>query len=84
MSLMACLSPSLLHFNILVKAKACCVQEDDHDDFTSIWVFKPRENSFKVYQQFTITANVGNPLQPFTLVPPPGGYGAHGFTAATP
>ena len=64
------------------RQKACCVQVDDHDDFTSIWVFKPDEKSFKVYQQFSITVNVGNANNPYTLVPPPGGYGEEEFFAA--
>ena len=62
------------------EGKASAVlQKDDGKDFTSIWVFKPSQISpidFKVYQEFSLTANEGNSDEPFSLVVPEGGYGA--------
>ena len=56
-------------------------QADDNKNFTAIWVFKPSERSFKVYQEFSITANESDRNNPFMLVKPQGGYSNEQFFA---
>ena len=36
---------------------ALLTQEDDNENFTAIWVFTPSDNTFKVYQEFSITGD---------------------------
>ena len=57
------------------------LQADDNQNFTAIWVFKPSEGSFKVYQEFSISADEGDSNEPFTLVKPQGGYSTEQFFA---
>ena len=56
-------------------------QADDNKNFTAIWVFKPSERSFKVYQEFSITADESDSSDPFILVKPQGGYSTEQFFA---
>ena len=47
-------------------------QEDDNANFTAIWVFTPSENSFKVYQNFSISGD--SPADFRVRSPPDIGY----------
>ncbi len=51
---------------------ALLTQEDENKNFTAIWVFTPKENSLKVYQEFSI---IDDGSDNFTLQPPADGYG---------
>ena len=55
------------------------LQDDDNTNFTAIWVFKPAEKSFKVYQEFDIVPNKDDTNEPFKLVKPEGGYHTEHF-----
>lgn len=57
---------------------ALLTQDDDKDNFTAIWVFTPSDNTFKVYQEFSIT---GDSPTNFKVQPPPeGGYGTEVYS----
>lgn len=56
---------------------ALLTQENDNTNFTAIWVFTPSENTFKVYQEFSIT---GDTPATFAVQPPYGGYGAEVYS----
>ena len=52
------------------------LQEDDSDNFTAIWVFKPTDTLFKleVYQEFSISKNKDGSNERYEVIKPEGGY----------
>ena len=56
---------------------ALLTQEDDNKNFNAIWVFTPSDNTFRVYQEFSITRD--SPAD-FKVQTPPSGYGAEVYS----
>lgn len=55
----------------------CALQAHDERNLTAVWVFKPKQRSFRVYRQFdVISSAMTNRRDVFVMVPPAGGYEA--------
>ena len=72
------------NYSSYARTVKAALQDDDNKSFTAIWVFKPSEKSFKVYQEFSILANSPNSNQQFMLERPQGGYSTEQFFAKIP
>ena len=53
----------------------CALQAHDECNFTAVWVFKPKQRTFRVYRQFDIISSaMTNRQSAFVMVPPAEGY----------
>ena len=58
-----------------IKHVRCALQAHDGRNFTAVWVFKPKQRTFRVHRQFDVISNaMTNRGNAFVMVPPAEGY----------